>query len=305
MALSEDPTANEIFDDISNEVANYPELSALQPQIDSSQQLLADLNSPSLVDPWRLQKWVFAVSARRVIQVVKQLIYRNRWGTQAWYLKVAKEFQYGYDLVLKDGVWVYDTIDVAARIVKYCAVNENTDRKVVFKLGKDDGNGNATPLSMPELTAFKKYMGLKKVWGTGTEFINANPDVLRIGFEVYVDPMVFYINPTNAADPLNGSLLLNPSVYPVRDAINTYIKNLSFNGLFVLNDLVVDIRGLAGVDNAVNTLADVKYGFFNYQSVGAMPGLQYRPFAGTLKISTAAGETLADLITYIPSNEQE
>ena len=55
-------TLNEIYAEIINEKQNYTELNALQPNINSLQTLLAELQTTSKVGIWRLWAYITALA---------------------------------------------------------------------------------------------------------------------------------------------------------------------------------------------------------------------------------------------------
>ncbi len=126
-----------------------------------------------------------------------------------------------------------------------------------------------------ELFAFKEYIAKIKDAGNQVYITSDDGDVLKLKLNVYIDPLTIKINPQDVeyyqlkslsrllnaeetaklasygedyeTDPLNGSLILNESSYPVLDAIKDHLKNIEFNGALVKTYLVDDIQKAEGI----------------------------------------------------------
>lgn len=283
-------TPQEIYDSLAYEKSQQPELVTLLPDLDTSQTLLADLTTSSRVAVWRLMLWVVAVcqwvheklwdKAKDELQAIAA---SSHIGTLPWYVQKAKEFQYGFPLVIQDNVPVYATDEPSARIIARAAGKEESGY-VLLKLAKLS-SGSVVPLSGPELAAFDDYIDHVKMAGMIVNLISDNPDLLKVNVTVYYDPLVI------APD---GTLILAPGTKPVEDAIRNYVANLPFNGALVLTDLVDAMQAATGVTNPV--LGDVyaKWGFLTYQLVD----VQYIAHAGHAIIDPL--NDLNTTITYVP-----
>lgn len=280
-----------IYDALAEEKATHPELTDLAPNMDSSQQLLADLESPSQVARWRIMLWVVAVgiwSLEKLWDVfhaeVEQLAAASHVGTPRWYVEKALQYQYGYALVDIDGVFQYATDDPAARIVARAAVVE-AGGVVTLKVAKLSGT-MLVPLSSPELAAFDEYVDQVKMAGVVVNLLSADPDYLKLQVDVYYDPLVI------AAD---GSLILNGSIKPVEDAINEYIASLPFNGALTLTNLVDAMQAAEGVVNPVLQSAEARYAGFPLTTIA----VSYGSYAGHMAIDPLY--PLPTTINYIPA----
>jgi len=281
---------NDIYLQMVGEKNTQPNLSALQPNIDDEQTLLTDLSSTSKVAIWRLFFYVIAVAIHITEVVLEAIMASEKPGVLYWYYEQALKYQHGDSLILDNGKYVYNPVVEANRIITLAAVDEiinvNNNRLVKIKVAK----AGPVPLTPTEKIAFTSYINTVKFAGVATEVITDVADVLKFGANIFYDPLVF------ASD---GSLLSNPSVFPVKDAIDNYIKTLPFNGVLELQKLIDVIQKVPGVKNVVPLEFKAKYGLQPYDDVMLQPGQSYKPNAGYLKISVAVGETLADTLNYI------
>jgi hypothetical protein len=283
-------TINEILDEMLLEKQTMATLNGLQPNIDNTQTLLADLTSASKVAVWRLMFFVMAVgiwmhekrfddhvvwiNARALELIV---------GTPQWYFKKALEFQYGDALVLVNGQYQYAAVNEVAKIVKLVSVNE-IGGQLFLKVAKLDVAGEPEPLTTLELDGFIAYMQKIKFAGVIITCVSRVPDLLRIQYRVYVDPLLI-----NA----NGELISNTAIKPIEVAINNYCKGLPFNGVFSITELTDQIQNVAGVINPVYENASAQYGVNPFVSLGDY----YNPNAGYLRVDPAF--PLLTSITYI------
>ena len=112
--------------------------------------------------------------------------------------------------------------------------------------------------------------------------MSGNGDLLRIEYTIVYNPIV----------PL---AILQPNVYA---AIENYISNLPFDGIFRVQHLYDAIQNVDGVvdivvpSNAVKTRLSAIAQFVNIQT-------NHVPTYGYYKIDTTAGNTLNDTITFI------
>lgn len=279
----------QIYDAMVLEKESMLSLNELQPSIDSSQTLLNDLTSASKVAVWRLLFFVTAVGIwsleklfdEHVIWIenrAKQLIV----GTTKWYRTIALEFQYGDALELVNDVYQYPVINPLNKIVALASVNE-VGGQVLVKVAKSNA-GVPEKLSIPEFDAFVAYMKKRKFAGVSLVSISRDPDLFKVQYKIYYDPLVL-----NSS----GELISTPGVKPAEVAITNYLKDLPFDGKFLITDLTDKIQQAAGVLNPVYQTGSVKYGANPYVVVGDY----YNPNAGYMKIDPAF--PLSGSITYI------
>lgn len=286
-------TLTSIYDALALEKSAQAQLTDLQPDIDTAQTLLDDLNTPSRVARWRLMLWVVATGIWALEKLwdafyleVEALAASSHVGTLRWYVDQALKFQYGYALSLNsEGAWVYAVDDAASRIVVRAAAIENGST-VLLKVAKLS-SGSLVALSGPEKNAFIAYIDDIKMAGTVVNVLTDGPDYLKVVMDVYYDPLV--LNP-------NGSLILDGAVFPVRDAITAHVANLSFNGALVLTNLVDAAQAAEGVVNPVLISAGARYGFFALSAID----VQYVAYAGHMAIDP--GFPLSGTLNYIPAS---
>ncbi len=282
-------TITQIYDAMILEKQTMSALNDLQPNMDSSQTLLQDLTSTSKVAIWRLMFFVMAVAIWSIEMLfddqvtwienrAKQLIV----GTAIWYRQKALEFQYGDPLVMVDNIYQYSPVNPSNQIITLASVNE-VGGIVLIKVAKTP-TSSPEPLASPELDAFVAYMQKVKFAGVGISCISRDPDLLKIHYKIYYDPLVM-----NSS----GELISDTSVKPVEDAINNYCKELPFDGIFIVTALTDKIQQSSGVSNPVFQTAEVKYGTNPY----VLMGDYYNPNAGYLKVDPIY--LLSTTITYI------
>ena len=266
-----------------NTMAN---LSVYQPAIDSTQTLLTDLKSTSIVARWRLVFWVVATCAYALdvicdlaILTLQTIAASSRYGTLPWYVDVIKAFQYGDSLALINLEWKYPIIHPANLVVKLAAAQEGpgiVNLKIATILGSIK-----QPLPLPQYTAAVAYINKRKPGGIKVNLINNNPDDLILAISVNYDPLVL---------TSTGELISSPGTFPVNDAIESYLESLDFNGAYELMEQVVFIKAALGIGSAYVTAASARYGTNPFQPFSQ----RYFPNAGYLSIYPST------LITYTP-----
>lgn len=255
----------EIYDEIIVEKQSQAALNGLQPAIDDSQTLLTDLTSTSKVAIWRLWAFLMAVaiwSHEKVLDLhtaeIEERATNLIVGTTRWYQQEALRFQNG-DALTWDGVkFVYPVITPANQIIKRAAVQEGANR-VTIKVAKLDGNGDPIPLTAGENAAYTAFVEEDKIAGTNIQIISDDADDIKVTFEVKVNAQVI--------NPLDGSLISDPAVFPVIDAINGHIKALDFDGILSLTELVDAVQAAEGVLDPVLIEAQAKFGLFPYTPI--------------------------------------
>lgn len=278
----------EIYDSLIAEKNSQSALNDLEPGVDNAQTLLSDVASGSRVADWRLWLWLFSFG----IFVLEAFwdIFKTELddkinsapvATKLWYQKKALEFQYGDTLVWLDNKYQYAVIDPTKQIVKRASVIDGGGQ-VTFKVAKLVGSV-VTKLSIAEKAAFTQYINMIKIAGTQSIIVTDDPDLLKIAYTVFYDPLVL------ASD---GSLLTDGAVFPVEDAINTYISTLDFNADMILTKLTDTLQLATGVVDPVLTLAEAKFGSNPYATVN----VKYNAYAGHMIVDAAF--PLSTQITY-------
>ena len=298
-------TISTIYNSMIAEKETFSNLSSLLPtgETNPAQSLLTQLTSTSKVAIWRLIFFVCAVAI---------WIHENLWdnfllditniansaipGTAQWYIKTVKAFQFGDQLIWDGDKFTYAVIDETKLVVDQCAIVLSTG-VLYIKVAKLN-SGILEPLSTSEETALKNYIEKIKFAGTQVSVINDTADLLQLAYTIYYDPLVIYYNSDDSGDALNGSLISDPSVFPVNDAIINYIQILDFNGIFQVSSLTDAIQAATGVKNVVANTVEAKYGMIAYADILAIESQTYQSNAGYLAIDPTYPLTSA--ITYIP-----
>lgn len=298
-------TLQEIYNALTADKETKPELDSLLPNPDNYITLFTQENfnllantvikglSVSLVAVWRLFMWVTAFgifsleSLMDIFQAeVEETILANQFGQLRWYQTVSLAFQLGDQLVWNGQYWEYELLDADKQIVTQAAATV-TGSQITLKVAK--GTLPAiVPLSTAELTSFIYYMkgsnspnandGIAPA-GTLLEIISSESDDLKFAMDVFYDPLVL------ASD---GSLLSNPAVFPVEDAINDFINTLPFDSVFKVIGLVDAIQAVEGIDNVVTLACDAKSaGASVYTDILPVQGQKYTTFSGYLRMDPA------------------
>ena len=205
-------------------------------------------------------------------------------GQLPWYVSKAKEFQLGDSLSFIDDEYKYAAVNTANQIIKVASATEVGSSSILLKVANIDSNGDILQLTQVELDAFTAYMKKVKYAGPKLLCVSRPPDLAIVNYHVYVDPQII------APD---GSLISDPSVFPVEDAINTYIKNLPFDGVYSITEQTDIIQDIDGVINPVFESAQSKFGANSYTAINDY----YTSNAGYMTIDPA--NPLSSTITYL------
>lgn len=229
--------------------------------------------------------WTVEVLMDTFRQEVSDTIAAKNPHTTKWYAGKVRAFQYGYNLPPDSDVYdntglTEEQID-ASLIIKYSAINESNDGRLLIKIAGYNGTDLA-PVTTPQLTALTEYMGLVKDAGVKLVFINQNPDNIKLDLIIYYNPLV--LNET-------GQRIDGTSLTPVHDAVQNFLVNQPFNGVFVLAYLVDALQQVDGVVIPHINQCQTKYGGYPFTSVN----VQYTPDAGYLRFASDSDLT----ITYI------
>lgn len=288
-----------ILDSIITEKETRSTLDGLTPLNTDAQEFLDRLNSTSKVARWlnffyfmafaiKIHEDIFDLHKAEVEATADLLIV----GTARWLQTKALEYQDGDALQFNaaNGTYGYATVvdsTDAKRVVQRAAVREEGGI-VIFKIANASGS-TITPLTVAEKTGFNRY--IKKVSPAGTQMsiISDSADVLHVELTVKYSPLVL----TSA-----GELKTDNSIKPVEVAINNYISNLDFNGVFNLTQLIDAVQLASGVDDAYITLAEARAASAA-TFTDVVPTNEYVTNAGYLEID--AGNPLSGAITYTAS----
>ena len=245
---------------------------------------LAMLTSSSNVAIWRLWTYIVAVCQWALENLfdfhkaeVNGIIATQKPHTLQWYVMKAKAFQYGVSLPNDSDTYAIFTSDPLVVIIKYAAAVELTNL-VRIKVATESG-GVLVPLSTPQLSAFSAYMHLVKDAGVRLQLTSGNADTLRLVLNVFYDPLVL---------DSTGARIDGTASTPVRDAITTFLQNLPFNGLFVVNNLISTLQSIPGVVIGEVVSVSATYGSLTYTAVT----VEYLPDAGYLVLDAVDGLTI-------------
>lgn len=257
-----DTRFNEIQSEILAAKAQAAELNALE-ILTTSEKTLNNVNSTSKVSIWRLFVWIFSFVLWSHEKIVFQNALNSRPQNLPNFRAAVLNFHDGLELVWNDGSFTYDLSAVAnpeeRKIIDRCAVLESNDGELVVKVAKDNA-GTLEPINIDEETRLLDYIRQIKVPGVQIRLINQNADLLKANITVYVYPSII--------DLTTGKLLnVTEDIYPVKDAIETYLSNLEFNGAFIENFFVTQINSAEGVFNCRIDLLQSKFASFPYSDL--------------------------------------
>ncbi|HRY33389.1 MAG TPA: hypothetical protein P5531_10520 [Bacteroidales bacterium] len=211
--------------------------------LDNSQQLKIDVRSGSKVAIWRLWLWIMAVGSWMVEKLfdqckadVAELLATTKPHTLTWYANESKKYQYGYPLVRIDDVFTYDNDDPNSRIIKYAAAAEKNG-KVLIKVAKEVDDV-MTPLTAQEKTLFEEFWAKWRDAGVKVEIVSLAADIIKVTMEIVRDRLVL---------DANNNLIRDNSINPVNLAIDTFCRNLEFDGILRVSRLQDAIQAAEGV----------------------------------------------------------
>ncbi len=254
---------------------------------DANAELSIKLTSASATAIWKLLFYIIAVT----IWVHEGLFYKHQEevdakinnafaGTIPWYHRKCLEFQYGDTVnVFENGQVGYSEVDETKQIIKHAAIVE-TGNFLSVKVAKE----NMAMLSPAEEDAFKSYIKKIKFAGTKLSIVNVIEDYLFIEMKIYYDPQVL----TN-----NGTLLSEPSTYPIQNAILQYINNIVFGGTVVKSKIVDACQAASGVCDA--ELLSIQASSVQQPSFQPITSNSFTAYSGKFIINTL-------LLTFEPCN---
>ncbi len=228
--------------------------------------------SDSKVAIWRLWTYVVAACIWTLENLfdyhkveVETIISNQKPHTLKWYVYMAKLFQYGVTLPDDTDTYPTPSTDPEVVIVQYAAAVELSNL-VRIKVAKSP-SGTLESLSEEELEAFSGYMNRIKDAGVRLQLTSGNPDILKLEVSVFYDPLVL----SSTGERLDGA-----STTPVLDAVNVFLSDLPFNGVFVLNHLIAALQNVEGVKIGYVVSAQANYGTTPFVPIS----VKYTPDAG-------------------------
>ena len=215
--------------------------------IDSKNQReeLSDLNSTSQVAIYKL--WAFIVSVSTYThellwdlfkEDIENTLVSRINGTNEWYSQQALEYQDGDELLLlDDGTRLgYEPVIGENRIITRAAYFEdlvNAKGRLNLKLAKGDV-GSLSELSTEERGRVEQYFERIKFAGTNINIISIQPD------EIQLEDVTIFHDGVKTDSEIQTN---------VEAAINNYLENLPFNGIFYIESFRDAIQSL---DNIVD-----------------------------------------------------
>lgn len=215
----------------------------------NNQTELVGLTSTSNTSLWKLIYYTVAVAInfheqlwdlfKKDLETIRDNtpVQTERW----WNDRMKNYFQYdpidtdkGVLSIGEDFVPFYITVDETKRIIDFSAVKQTEgSRQVNIKLAKDDGSGNATQLSLAELTSAKSYVNEIQGAGLFIQTVSFPADVLEIDVDLY----------------FNGQYIISNVEADVKLAIQDYLFNLKFDGTVELIRLIDSIQNVDGIQD--------------------------------------------------------
>ena len=237
------------------------------------------LTSSSKVSVWRLFTYVVA-SAIFVLETlfdshkaeVAGIIAAQVPHRLQWYQTKALAFQYGAALAVD--MDVYSPVAAAgdASLVVSFAAAVELSNLIRIKVATSTG-GVLGSLSGPQLTAFTAYMAKVKDAGVRLQCTSGAADTFQPTMVIYYDPLVL---------DATGARLDGTEATPVLDAVNAFLSSLPFNGVFIVNNFIAAMQGVAGVVIADDVMVQAFYGATPPVVIAA----QYVPDAGYMALDT-------------------
>ena len=220
---------------------------------------------------------------------VDSALLNQKSGTLPWYRTKALNFQYGFDLYPESDVFnngVADELTIQnSKIIKYAAVNESSvESRIVVKIATEIDD-ELSPITPQQQSSFEAYLNEIRYAGVRISVVNYQPDMLYPNLTIYRDPLLL---------DANGMSILNGN-YPVNDAINEYMKELPFDGEFVVQAFVDKLQQVEGVKIAHVNYLDTAWIDPATQGYGALQRINVKtiPQSGYFKVPDF------NMITYV------
>ena len=201
-----------------------------------------------------------------------------------WYHKICLEYQHGDNLVLNEATseYVYELIDDSKKLVKFAACRDRGGG-VYILVAKEGADGYPEALSNDVLTAFREYINRRKPAGVITDVYSYNPDDITLSIRVQYNPILLNSD---------GSLITDPSVFPVEDAVNNYLASILYGGTFNRNKLIDAVQSVEGVQDLI--LGEVFAKASDAQSYNVVEGNNYTSVGGSFRSAN-----LRNTISYV------
>ena len=201
-----------------------------------------------------------------------------------WYHKICLEYQHGDNLVLDETTseYVYELVDDSKKLVKFASCRDRGGG-VYILVAKESADGYPEALSNDVLTAFREYINRRKPAGIITDVYSYNPDDITLSIRVQYNPILLNSD---------GSLISDPSVFPVEDAVNNYLASILYGGTFNRNKLIDAVQSAEGVQDLI--LGEVSAKASDAQSYSVVEGNNYTSVGGSFRSAN-----LRNTISYV------
>lgn len=174
-------------------------------------------------------------------------------GTPGYYANALLKYQSGDELKMNDEgtAFMYDSIDENKRVVKKVAYSEEAiqgfnDKRLVLKIATGEP-GAYEQIEEQELIAIRAYMGQIAFAGTAMTIVSRKGDILIPKVTVYYD----------------GAVTANEVFANIKNALNDFIANMSFNGALYAQKVIDAIQNAEHVlDVHIDTTATDHQGIF-------------------------------------------
>jgi len=205
-----------------------------------SREELKDLNSTSLVSIYTM--WAYVTSVVIYTHELLWDLFRAEIetsiserinGTSGWYTQKALEFQLNDDVQVLDGGTRlgYDPVIEDNRIITRAAYQDNGDGILNIKLAKGSPS-SLEALDPEEESSVEKYFEKIKFAGTQINVISIQPD------EIVLDDVIVHHDGVRTSAKVEED---------VNTAMDDFLVNLPFNGLFYVEKFRDSIQAVEGV----------------------------------------------------------
>ena len=268
------------------------------------------LNTTSKTSIWRqiievvaFVIWTFQEACNLHLAEIDTKIKEQKVCSPRWYRNEALRFQYGFALdpesysgaflpTYEDGngntVTATDEEIQNSKIIKYASVTRNITNTGVKISMKIAGENIDEVLSDDKALAFVKYIEEIQATGDNIVVVNFLPDILLTKYKICIDPLVL----------LPDGMSILTGEYPVKLAIQNFLKNLPFNGELSVEALEDAIQAVSGVTDLKKLEVSSKwiepgtgYGLFQPIEISRIPK------SGRYKIEDWTG---IEYINYTP-----
>lgn len=240
---------------------------------------------------WQLWKSIFARAVWAFEQImdafrteIEAKIQTKQPGSFDWYFDKIKEFQgavdgngvfQGDDLIVNDGVIVYETPDPTRRIIAQCSLSA-AESELAVKVAKMLDENDFTPLTASEQIAFGLYLNNIKYPGTKTNIISMAADLIKYELTIYYNPVY-----TTATVQVNieaklaefRSMGFDDKIY----AFKLLNKIAEAEGVVSVKKTLLQGWGVnAGVFADIDVVYLLESGYFNYDEASVLTFVNYK-----------------------------